>query len=85
LVGYFVSTARRVSSSVEQTLFVLHDTRKFSYKRGYTSKFRFISKIPNGKPMSHSDHHRRLRGILLNLSLAITTCVLPLGVSAVNL
>ncbi len=44
-----------------------------------------ISKLPNGKPRSHSDPHRRLRGILLHSSLVITTCGLPLGIAAVKL
>jgi hypothetical protein len=45
----------------------------------------FISKLPNGKPRSHPDPHRRLRGILLHSSLVITTCGLPLGIAAVKL
>ena len=34
LAGYFVSTARRVLSSAEETFLVLHDTSEFSYNRG---------------------------------------------------
>jgi hypothetical protein len=85
LAGHFVSTARRVLSSAEETFLVLHDTSEFSYNRGKTSNLGFISKLPNGKPRSHPDPHRRLRGILLHSSLVITTCGLPLGIAAVKL
>ena len=85
LAGHFVSTARRVSSSAEETFLVLHDTSEFSYNRGKTSNLGFISKLPNGKPRSDPDPHRRLRGILLHSSLVITTCGLPLGIAAVKL
>ena len=85
LVGHFVSTARWVLFSAEETSLVLHDTSEFSYNRAKTSKLGFIFKLPNGKPQSHPNPHRRLRGILLHSSLVITTCGLPLGISAVKL
>ena len=85
LAGHFVLTARRVSSSAEETFLVKHDTSEFSYNRGKTSKWGFVSKLPNGKPRSHPDPHRQLRGILLHSSLVITTCGLPLGIAAVKL
>ena len=85
LVDHFVSTARWVLSSAEETFLVLHNTSEFSYNRGKTSKLGFISKFPNGKPRSHPNPHRRLKGILLHSSLVITTCGLPLGTAAVKL
>ena len=64
---------------------MLQETSEFSYNRGKTNNFGFISTFPNGKPRSHPDPHRRLRGILLQSSLVITTCGLPLGIAAVKL
>ena len=85
LAGHLVSTTRRVLSSAEKTFLVLHETSEFSYNRDKTSNLGFIAKLANGKPRSHPDPHQRLRGILLYLSLVITTCGLPLGIAAVKL
>jgi hypothetical protein len=85
LAGHFVSKARRVVSSVEETFLVLHDTSEFSYNRGKTSKLGFVFKLPNGNPRSHPDPQRRLRGILLHSILDVTTCGLPLRIAAVKL
>ena len=85
LAGYFVSTARRVLSSAEETFLVLHDTGESSYNRGKTSNLGFISKLPNGKLGSHPGAHRRLRGILWHSSFVVTTCGPPLGLAYVKL
>jgi hypothetical protein len=71
LAGHFVSTARRVLASAEETFLVLHDISDFSYNRGKTINLVFISKLPNGRPRSDPDAHRRLRGILLHSSLVL--------------
>ncbi len=64
---------------------MLHDTSEFFYNLGKTNNLGFISKLPNAKQRSHPDPHRRLKRILLNPSLVLTTCGPPLGIAAVKL
>lgn len=78
--GHIQSTTNRFDNNNNKVL-VLHDTTEFSYKMNASSlgilKKVFVKKKPK-------DYFITTKGILMHLSLAITTSGLPLGISAVK-
>jgi hypothetical protein len=81
LAGHFQSTGDRVAAS-DGSVFVLHDTTEFTYKRenpkavGITKRV-FVGRDQAGRPTSHT-----VCGILMHSSLAVTSDGLPLGLTA---
>jgi hypothetical protein len=83
LSGHFQATRNR-AAAVDGLILVLQDTTEFTYKRADPEKIGAIGLTPVGRDLHGHVVHRKVCGLLMHASLAITLEGLPLGLSAVK-
>ena len=83
LRGHFDATRRRFAAS-DGPILVLHDTTEFSWQRKRPEAVGFTTKVSSGKDKFGRDRIHTVCGLLMHLSLAVTTGGLPLGIAAIK-
>ena len=81
LAGHFQSTCERVGAT-EGLVFMLHDTTEFVYKRESSDAIGITKSVNSGRNKAGRLRSHTVCGILMHLSLAITSEGLPLGLAA---
>jgi Transposase DNA-binding len=83
LAGHFQSTRERTLAAAGPML-VLHDTTEFSYQREDSDAIGITKSINSGRDKAGRLRSHTVCGILMHLSLVVTTEGLPLGLAAVK-
>jgi transposase-like protein len=83
LAGHFRSTRERFVVG-DAPVLVLHDTTEFSYFRDDIGSIGLLHKAHVGNDRRGRARYRRICGILMHSSLAVTTEGLPLGLAAIK-
>lgn len=81
LAGHFQATRNR-ATAVDGLILVLQDTTEFTYKRADPEKIGAIGLTPVGRDLHGHIERRKICGLLMHASLAMTLEGLPLGLSA---
>lgn len=83
LAGHFQSTRSRFEAT-DGTVLVLHDTTEFSYQRERIDLVGMTTNLNCGRDTWGQSRMRRICGILMHSSLAVTMDGLPLGLASVK-
>ena len=83
LRGHFDVTRHRFAAS-DGPILVLHDTTEFSWRRKRPEAVGFTTTVNSGRDKAGRDRLHTVCGLLMHLSLAVTTDGLPLGMVAVR-
>lgn len=83
LAGHFQATRERFAKA-DGPILVLQDTSEFSYQREKPEAIGFTRRVKTGNGGYGEPETRTVCGILMHLSLAVTTEGLPLGLAAIK-
>lgn len=87
MAGHFASTALRFAQHVarsEEPVLILQDTTEFLFKRAAPEKIGFTKTVNGGYYKAGQPSQRKLCGLLMHASLAVTTDGVPLGLAGVK-
>ncbi len=87
MAGHFASTALRFAPHVarsEEPVLILQNTTEFLFKRAAPEKIGFTKTVNSGYYKAGQPSQRKLCGLLMHASLAVTTDGVPLGLAGVK-